>query len=71
MNKIESMFGRVQEDGNVAILFACDGSVVTRIDANTSIYPVGESLSTRYEHPNGIILSREDTKKLGIEIEEE
>lgn len=61
------IFGRVNENGNVAILYAESGEAVTRLDA--SVYPVGSNLSARYEHPSGIILSREDANKLGLQIE--
>ena len=61
------LFGRVQDDGNIAVLFDDDGSVVTRMDVN--VYPVGSSLSAKYEHSGGIILSREDAIRIGIEIE--
>ena len=67
MNALTDMFGRVNENGNVVVLMAADGDVVTRIDAN--VYPVGSSVSARYEHPNGIVLTASDAAALGIEIE--
>lgn len=66
MSKNE-IFGRINNDGNVAILYAEDGAAVTRLDAN--VYPVGSELSVRYEHPEGIVLTRSDAAKLGIKIE--
>ena len=60
-------FGRINTDGNVAVLGANDGARATRLDA--SVYPVDSSLSARYEHAEGIILSRADAKKIGIRIE--
>ena len=60
-------FYKIDENGNAIILTVADGEAVTRIDAN--IYPVGSELSTRYEHPDGIVLTIEDAKKIGIEEE--
>lgn len=63
---MNGLFGRVVENG-VAV-FESDGSVATRIDAN--IYPINSSLSARYEHPEGIVISSEDAVKIGLEIEQ-
>ena len=60
---MKNLFGRVTETGDIAILHVEDGSAVRRIEAN--IYPVGSTLSTRYEHPEGIILSRQDAELIG------
>lgn len=59
-------FGRINEDGNVLVLHL-DGVAATRLDAN--VYPIGSDLSARYEHAAGIVLSRNDAERLGIEIE--
>ena len=59
-------FGRKTETG-ILILHIDDGEPATRLDA--SVYPVGASLSTLYEHPEGIILTPDDASRLGIEIE--
>ena len=68
MRKVDkTIFGRITENGNVAILDVEDGSAITRLDAN--LYPVGSSVSTRYEHPEGIVLSKDDAVKAGISIE--
>ena len=61
------MFGRIDKNGNVAVLWKEDGEPVTRMDAN--VYPVDSDLSVRYEHPEGIVLSVEDAEKIGIDIE--
>jgi len=61
------IFGLLDDNNNVTIFYAEDGSPVTMIDAN--IYPVDSELSTRYEHPEGITISRDDAEKLCIEIE--
>lgn len=67
MNAINTMFGRINENGNVTV-FEDDGSAATRIDAN--VYPVGSSTSARYEHPDGIELTVADAEKIGLMIEE-
>ncbi len=61
-NAITGMFYR-KKNGNAQI-FHDSGEAATRIDAN--VYPIGSSLSARYEHPEGIVLSISDAKKLGI-----
>jgi hypothetical protein len=63
-NKI---FGQLTENGNVAIFYVQDGDVVTKLDAN--VYPVNSDLSAKYEHPEGIILSKTDAKNLKIKLE--
>ena len=67
MKSHHKIFGRIRDDGNIDILYASDGAPVTRIDAD--VYPVESTLSARYEHPRGIVLTREDAESLGIEIE--
>ena len=64
------VFGRMNDCGNVDILLN-DGTPATRLDllSGGSIYPVGSDLSLNYEHPEGIELTVEDTKKIGFEIE--
>ena len=62
------MLGRINNVGNVDVLYVESGEVVTRIDAN--VYPVGSELSARYEHAEGIVLSRDDAEKIGLEIEQ-
>lgn len=66
MNAINTMFGRINDNGNVTV-FEADGSTATRIDAN--VYPVGSSTSARYEHPAGIELTVADAEKIGLLIE--
>lgn len=61
-------FGRIRDDGNINVLHVEDGLVATRLDA--SVYPAGSEFSARYEHAEGIVLSRADANKLKIEIEE-
>lgn len=64
MKETNEMFYRVDENGNAQILWKESGECVTRIDAN--VYPVDSNLSTRYEHPQGIILTIADAEKIGI-----
>ena len=62
--KYADFFYRLNEQGHAVILHSDDGSSVRKIDAN--VYPIGSSLSARYEHPEGIILTVADAKKIGI-----
>jgi len=63
------IFGRINESGNVMVLHAEDGEPVTRMD-DCAIYPVDSETSVCYEHPEGIVITIDDAKKIGIEIEE-
>lgn len=65
---INEMFGRINADGNVDVLVAADGAVVTYMDAY--VFPVNSVFSAHYEHPNGIVLTRADADAIGLEIEE-
>lgn len=64
---MENQFGRINENGDVCV-FEYDGSVSTRMDH--SLYAVGSdgSQSVRYEHPDGIVISRADADRIGLEI---
>lgn len=64
---ISEVFGRLNQKGNVDILYADTGETVVQLDAN--VYPVGSDFGARYDHPEGIELAIEDAKRLGIEIE--
>ncbi len=68
-DEIDEIFGRLNDDGNVMLLYVEDGSDVCQLDEN--VYPVGSDLSARYNHAEGIVLAPEDAEKLGIEIESE
>lgn len=68
MANLNEVFGRMNDNGNVDILYINDGDRVTRLNVD-GVYPVDSSLSTRYEHASGIILTVEDAKSLNIEIE--
>lgn len=63
MKNSNEMFFRINNDGNAAV-FHNSGEPVTRIGAD--VYPVDSSVSARYEHPEGIVLSIDDAKKLNI-----
>ena len=63
------IFGRINDEGTVDILYKYDGNRVTRLDAN--VYPVNSDFCARREHPQGIVLTLEDARSLGIEIGEE
>lgn len=67
--QIETMFGRVREDGDIAVLYREDGVAVTRLDVD-GVYPVDSDLGTRYEHAGGIVLTRADAERIGLEIGE-
>jgi hypothetical protein len=65
------MFYRIDENGN-ASLFENDGNATTRIEnlpAYKMVYPVGSDLSVAYEHPEGVVLTIEDAKKIGLKEE--
>ena len=72
------VFGRLNDDGNVDVLTITGEAATTLRDATeltrpqdvTAVYPVGASSSCAHEHPEGIVLSRADAVRLGIEIEE-
>ncbi|HCZ9102097.1 TPA: hypothetical protein O4G09_005229 [Klebsiella michiganensis] len=64
---ISEVFGRINAEGNVDILYVGDGSLVTRLDADA--YPVNSDLSVRYDHAEGIVLTQEDARNIGIDIE--
>lgn len=60
-------FGRLNDDGNVDVLHVESGEAATRLDAD--VYPIGADLSARYEHPQGIVLSCEDARTIGLRID--
>lgn len=67
---INSIFGRINSDGNIDVLHET-GECVTRFDDSiTGVYPVGSNITANYEYPNGITLSKEDAVKIGLSIED-
>ena len=64
--------GRVDGVDAFIVLHAEDGDLVTRMERydGRSIWPLGSDLGTRYEHPEGIYLTREQCDELGIPIED-
>lgn len=67
MFELNQVFGRVNGEGNVDILEIEEGHHVNKLNAH--VFPVGSETGARYDHPEGITLTLEDAKKLGIEIE--
>ncbi|EIS4806070.1 hypothetical protein ACSD30_000745 [Escherichia coli] len=65
---ISEVFGRINNNGTVTVLYADSGIAVNRLDVD-GLYPVGSELSTRYDHPEGIEITVEDAQRFGIEIE--
>lgn len=65
---ISEVFGQLNEEGTVDILYVEDGYPVTRLDAS-NVYPVNSSLSVSYDHAEGIKLTKEDARLIGIDIE--
>jgi len=65
----DDVFGRINEDGNVNVLYAECGTAVTRL--NESVWPVGSEFGARYDHPGGIVLTLDDARKIGLTIEDE
>ncbi len=67
----DGLFGRLTPEGYVAVLHQESGEAATRMDNN--LYPVegDPSLSVRYEHPEGIVISRQDAERIGLWIEDE
>lgn len=61
-------FGRTDENGNVAVLHA-SGEAATRMDCSLYAVDSDGSKSVRYEHPEGIVISRADAEKIGLEVE--
>ncbi|MFT2491557.1 hypothetical protein ACMWND_20265 [Escherichia coli] len=64
---ISEVFGRINSQGNVDILYADSGESVTRLDAD--VFPVGSEFGARYDHPEGIEITLADARRIGIEIE--
>lgn len=63
------IFGRTVENG-VLLCWRDSGEAVTRLEENMPLaWPVGSDLSAYCEHPEGIILSKEDAEALSVEIE--
>ena len=64
----QAMFARViPGTANCRILYCEDGRPVTRIDAD--LYPVDSEISTRHQHPEGIVLTIAQVDRLGIPVE--
>lgn len=71
MENINKVFARKNEQGNYDLLYMSDGIAVTLIPESIKpvVWPVGSEISGYYEHPEGIILTISDVKKLEVRIE--
>ncbi|MBU2527542.1 MAG: hypothetical protein KKC03_13175 [Bacteroidetes bacterium] len=73
---MDKIFGRINKDGNVDVLWADEGEPVTRLDEHCGgvtlarVWPVNSTVSAYYEHPKGLVLTMEDARKIGLEIED-
>ena len=67
MTPTNTVFARPDDAGGYAILDNETGMPVTRLDA--SVYPIGSEFGARYEHAEGIRLSRADVVAAGVEFE--
>lgn len=67
--EISKMFGRVNDEGYVMVHHHDDaGLPVTTLDVD-GLWPVGSSLCSRCQHPEGIVISMEQARELGLKIE--
>ena len=62
------IFGRINGRGNVDVLDSDGCPVCSLPDTLPTVYPVGSNLGASYHH-DGIELTLEDAKKIGLEIE--
>lgn len=72
MTNLNEVFGRMNEQGTVDILYIETGERVTVLNANAMTSNHNADPSARhctYEHAEGIELTVKTTKSLGIEIE--
>ncbi|OCF98775.1 hypothetical protein A9G10_05995 [Gilliamella sp. wkB308] len=69
--QINEVYGKLNADGNVSLLYANDGYPVTRLDTAGfgTLYPVDSDVSTCYEHPEGIVVTLSDCHRLKIDVE--
>lgn len=67
-DKHGEFFGRILDDGAVAV-FHESGETATRMDCSLYTVDSDGSKSVRYEHPEGIVITRADAEKIGLEIE--
>lgn len=67
-DKHGEFFGRINESGDAAV-FHESGEAATRLDCNLYAVDSDGSKSVRYEHPEGIVITRSDAEKIGLDIE--
>lgn len=61
---MENFFARKRDDNDYDILY--NGESVTRLPFEFPlVWPVGSKLSAYAEHPEGIVLTKDDVEKLG------
>lgn len=65
---LSEVFGRVNAEGNVDILYSDDGYPVSSLNV-ANLYPIGSTLSVHHEHPEEITVTLADALRIGIEIE--
>jgi|AKYZ01.1.fsa_nt_gi hypothetical protein len=65
---INEVFGRINAQGNVDVLYSETGEQVNRLDVD-GVYPVGSEFSTHYDHAEGIVISVADANRIGLDIE--
>lgn len=68
MTTLSNTFGRTDRACNVHLLDD-EGRPVTTLDDVDGIYPVGSDKSVHYDHPEGIVITIADARKLSIEID--
>lgn len=66
-----SCFGQVNEDGGVMLFHIEDGEALTRFREDwPTTYAINSGFSCEYEHPEGIVISKQDAESLGVNIQE-
>lgn len=67
---INTIFGRINNDGNVDVFFIESEEAVTRLDDSiATVYPIGSDFDAKYEHTAGITLTKSDAASIGLGIE--
>ena len=64
---MKDIFGRI-ESQNVR-LFHSNGEACNQLDTDQIFYDSNTGLGLNYDHPEGIVITKEDVKKLQIELE--
>lgn len=72
MTNLKDVFGRINDLGTVDVLYIETGEAVTTLNADALVSNYNATSTDRhckYEHAEGIQLTVETAKSLGIEIE--